>query len=320
MKSLFLSTLVFMVWTCGATIRTVNNNPAGLAQFSYLQAAVNASASGDTIYVHASASNYGEVEIIDKRIALIGPGISPDRNGPELTATVSVIRIKNINTTNANGSLIMGLHCNYLLEISHNGSGNIGEPVNDVKLIRNRFTDASVVLYVGNNYGSKHMYNLYAEGNYFQNSSIGSASTSYYFTNCMFTNNVFARSNGFGGSIQSMNNCTNVIFDHNVFYGDQTNMNRLFGDYASGLTMKNNVFVNCVTNNTHPNGSYSIFNISFTNNITFNCTNNSPWTLGNNIDGGGNISNQNPQMGSQAAINTGTYSPLHDFSIASGPA
>jgi len=303
-----------------ATVRTVNNNPAGLAQFSDLQAAMNASSSGDTILIHGSASSYGNAEFIDKRLTIIGPGISPERDGPIVTARVNFIQVANINTGNSNGSAFIGIEFTSELRISNNGSGNVGYPVDGVKVIRNKFTNAVLALNAGNNYGSIHMQNLFVEGNYLQSSTIASASSSYYFTNCTFINNVFARSNGFGGSLANFNNCTNVVFDHNVFYGNQADGNRLFDNYGLGLTFKNNVFVNVNTSNTHPNGSVNIFNNYFQNNITYNCTNNSPWTVGTNLNGGGNIVNQNPLLGSQADIDAGTFNPLLDFSIPSGPA
>lgn len=320
MKGFLFSFIFCAAISAQATIRTVNNNPAGLAQFSDLQSAINASASGDSIYVHGSVSSYGNVDVVDKKLTVIGPGMSPDKNGPLLTAMVNLLGFYNINTGNCDGSAIIGLHITGEARISNNGSGNVGYPVNGVKVIRNKFTNAALVLYAGNGYGSIHMYNLYVEGNYFENSTIASASTSYLFTNCTFVNNVFGRTNGFGGSISAMNNCTNVVFDHNLFYGDQATGNRLFDNYANGLTMKNNVFVNMITNNTHPNGSYNIFNVFFQNNITYNCTNNTPWNLGSNLDGGSNIANQDPQMVAQALVNSGTFSPLLDFTIATGPA
>ncbi len=311
---------VASAFAANATVRTVNNNPAGLAQFNDLQSAMNASSNGDTIYLHGSVSSYGNGEFIDKRLTIIGPGMSPDRNGPIVTAKVNFIQVANVNTGNSNGSAFIGIEFTNELRISNNGSGNVGYPVDGVKVIRNKFTNSNLLLLTGNGYGSLHLQNLFVEGNYFQNSVVASGSTSYLFTNCTFINNVFARSNGFGGSISNMNNCTNVIFDHNLFYGDQANGNRLFDNYGAGMTFKNNVFVNVITSNTHPNGSVSIFNNYFQNNITYNCSNNSPWTVGTNLNGGGNIVNQDPQLGAQTAINNGDYNPLLDFSISAGPA
>ncbi|HJS55472.1 MAG TPA: hypothetical protein VJ765_13050, partial [Chitinophagaceae bacterium] len=46
-----------------ATVRTVSNNPATIAQYSTIQAAVDASSSGDTVYIHGSPSAYAAFTI-----------------------------------------------------------------------------------------------------------------------------------------------------------------------------------------------------------------------------------------------------------------
>lgn len=325
MKTFIFSLLVCSALSTQATIRTVNNNPAGLAQYNDIQSAVDASATGDTVYVHGSVSTYGNVNITDKKIALIGPGISPDKNGPLLTAKVSIIEIANISTSNSNGSLVMGMHIASMLRISNNGTGT---PVNGVKVIRNKFTNTntSLTLYTGNPSGVNHMFDLLVEGNYFEDSKIVSGTSSYLFTNCTFVNNVFTVAYN-SGCIESLNNCTNVVFDHNLFYSQDISGNggtpfgRIFSGSASGgFSMKNNVLVSMNTINTHPNGSYTVSNVFFQNNITFNCNNNTPWALGSNINGGGNITNQDPQIVSQAAVNAGIFNPVFDFRILSGPA
>lgn len=45
-----------------------------------------------------------------------------------------------------------------------------------------------------------------------------------------------------------------------------------------------------------------------------------PWLNDANIDGGGNIANQDPQLTDMAAILVNANNPLLDFSITSGPA
>jgi hypothetical protein len=64
------------------------------------------------------------------------------------------------------------------------------------------------------------------------------------------------------------------------------------------------------------NNSSSTFN----NNITFNAVNNTPWASNSNVDGGGNVANQDPQMVDQTAVNAGADNALLDFTIAAGPA
>jgi hypothetical protein len=321
MKNTLFFLLALATFSAQATIRTVNNNPAGLAQFSDIQSAIDASASGDTIYVHGSISAYGGGTVTDKKLTIIGPGINPDK-ATSWTARVHTIQFHNVNTSDCNGSCVMGIEFYAALNISHSGSGNTGVPVNGMKVIRNKFADGSGVnLYTGNPYGSMHMYNLFVEGNYFEGGGVGAVDNSY-FTNCTFINNVFARSAAgpwYLSFISNMVLCTNVVFDHNLFYVSPTAVKTLFFSKAMNMTFKNNIFVNVDNVNTIYNGQ-NVLNNTFQNNLTYNCVNNSIWTFANNVDLGGNISNQNPQMGSQAAVDAGTANPLLDFSIASGPA
>ena len=62
-----------------ATIHTVSNNPTTIAHFSTIQAAINAAASGDTIYVHGSPNVYAGFTL-SKTLAIIGAGFSPRQN------------------------------------------------------------------------------------------------------------------------------------------------------------------------------------------------------------------------------------------------
>lgn len=324
MKKIILALFLSCSLLANATVRTVNNNPGGLAQFSDLQSAINASANNDTIYLHGSVNNYGSGEVADKKLTIIGPGISPDKT-TSLTAMVNFIAFYNLNTLNCNGSAIVGLHINSEVRISWTGSGNSGYPVDGVKIIRNKFSNASLVLFTGNGYGSIHMYDLFVEGNYFENSGVAAASPGHFFTNITFINNVFARSAGYYGSgfIANFVNSTNVVFDHNVFYVSPTltsDIKRLMNGPVNNVTFKNNIFNGLDNLHTNNNNATDITNCSFQNNITYNCTLNAPWTFGNNVDLTGNIANQSPELASQASVDNGVTNPLLDFSISSGPA
>ncbi len=57
-KYLFILVLLVTVFYANAIIRTVSNSPSTLAQFNTIQAAITASNSGDTIYVHGSPKVY----------------------------------------------------------------------------------------------------------------------------------------------------------------------------------------------------------------------------------------------------------------------
>ena len=92
-----------------STVRTVSSNPATLGQFSTIQAAIDASADSDTVYVYGSPNVYATFTIQDKKITVIGPGWSPDKNLP-LQAIVNGANIRNSPAGGSpDGSEIHGL-------------------------------------------------------------------------------------------------------------------------------------------------------------------------------------------------------------------
>ncbi len=274
-----------------ATIRTVSNFPSNVAQFNTLQAAVNASAAGDTILVHGSPTDYAGC-ILDKKLTILGPGFSPNK---QLPFTASVGRI-DLNDGSANTE-IQGLVSAGAIFVNHPNVINI-------RIIRNKFYLSGFVCYVG---GSGFVF----EGNYFHSSVI--AFFSYNggtYSNIVIQNNLFMDRvvsymfDGFGS------NCTNVLFDHNIINGNGGSLT--FRGPSSFLTFTNNIFVN--TNPGYVSSS------TFNNNITFNCSNNNIWNVSGNVNSGGNVENQDPQMVAQAIVNAGIDNPIADFTIAAGPA
>ena len=70
-KQIFLGmALGFMTLALNAQT-TVNNNPGASADFTSLQAAINAATAGDVIYVQHSPTTYGNI-IINKGVIIIG--------------------------------------------------------------------------------------------------------------------------------------------------------------------------------------------------------------------------------------------------------
>src|SRR5690242_17822826 len=95
MKKIILLTITLCATICAsATVRTVSSNPSTLGQFSTIQAAIDVSNSGDTVYVYGSPNTYAGFTIMDKVITVLGPGWSPDKNLP-LTAIVDGATIRN---------------------------------------------------------------------------------------------------------------------------------------------------------------------------------------------------------------------------------
>jgi hypothetical protein len=293
MKKLFLLSILFLSLTVNATIRTVSNIPSTLAQYNTIQAAINVSSGGDTIYVHGSPLDYTTFTITDIRLVIIGPGWSPDKNLP-FTARVPGFGIfGNLSSnTEIQGLTITG-GVNMYYNVHPNG----------IKFIRNEI-QANVYIQEAGTY-SDYLF----EGNYFNTGYVYAGGSSNY-VNFLFQNNIFYYTST---SIQGFTNSTNVLFNHNLWYGPTSGAADCFAGNCRFLTIANNIFIrrNAATAN-----SFSTFN----NNITYLTTSDLPWTLNSNTDAGGNVSATNPQMLDQVAVNAGTNNPLLNFTIASGPA
>ena len=135
-----------------ATVRTVSNNPATLAQFNTIQAAIDASSSGDVIYIHGSPNDYTTFTITEKRLTIIGPGWSPNKNLP------FVVRIPGftITGTGCDNTEIQGLIITSTVTISSNSPDNL-------RFIRNHFLNNSIHLLQGSTTYTGYLF----EGNLF---------------------------------------------------------------------------------------------------------------------------------------------------------
>ncbi|HKC37559.1 MAG TPA: hypothetical protein VKB95_15895 [Chitinophagaceae bacterium] len=299
-KTITITTFLLLAIFLQATIRTVSNTPSTLAQFNTIQAAINASISGDTVYVHGSPNAYAAFTITNKQLVIIGPGWSPNKNLP-FTAQVPGCTIDGASCSNTE---LQGLVFTSTVSMNANHPDNL-------RFIRNDFIGLQLQLLQGSITYIGYLF----EGNIFEGGSFVNASTSSSYQNFLFQNNYF-HSTG-GASIFSFFNSVNVLFNHNLWFGPSSGTAICFNSNCRFLTLTNNIFVrrDAATNN-----SSSTFN----NNITFypagSTPPSDPWTLNSNINGGGNVSNQDPQMVSEAAVNAGTNDPLLDFTIAAGPA
>ena len=281
-----------------ATIRTVSNLPSTLAQFNTIQAAVNAAANSDTIYIHGSPNAYVTFTITDKQLVIIGPGWSPNKNLP-FTANVPGFTL--------NGSLCSNTEIQGLV-ITTTVAINTNHP-NNLRFIRNYFTQSmSVQLLEGGTY-TGYLF----EGNVFDNSFVH-ASTSATYQNFLFQNNYFYESGCcVNSNINGFTNSINVLFNHNLWFGPASGTRDVFTSNSRFLTITNNIFVK---RNAANSNSFSTFN----NNITFNAGTNNPWAVNSNTDAGGNVVNTDPLMVDQTSVNGGTNNALGDYTIASGPA
>lgn len=315
MKKLFiLATILLAAFSAEATVRTVSSNPSTLGQFNTIQAAIDASASGDTVYVYGSPNTYPGFQIADKVITVIGPGWAPDKNLP-LQAIVDGASIRNSPAGGTpDGSELQGLVFVNTVTVSRNAvSGDFG--TNNIRLVRCQFNGA-----VNWDLAST---GFLIEGCFFIHSLNFTGSMTYQ--NVLFQNNLFFHQVCcIGTMIAGLTNSVNVRFDHNLFYSSNNssgNTAAAFSNNCRFLSFTNNVFNQ---SNVGSSVSLSTFNNNITNNITLNsanaAANGTPWAVNSNVDGGGNVANQPPQLTAQASVNSGALDPLLDFTIAAGPA
>ena len=108
MKTLFLfiaGCLAFNAYS--QTVHIVDNNQGAGAQYTSVQAAVDAAAPGDIIYLQPSPNGYGDINMT-KPLNIYGIGYTPELNSGQ-RATVSNILFR---SADASGSKISGLRIN----------------------------------------------------------------------------------------------------------------------------------------------------------------------------------------------------------------
>src|SRR6185503_15159637 len=247
-KTITISFFLLVAFLLQATVRTVSNVPSTLAQYSTIQAAVDASNNGDTVYVHGSPNAYSGFTINNKKITVIGPGWAPDKNLP-FTATVSGMTLTGAS---AAGTEIQGLVISSTVDI------NTAHPDN-LRFIRNYFTQ-SQTLYISQ--GATTYIGYLLEGNVFENSQILATSSSTY-QNFLFQNNYFYETGCcVGGNIQGFFNSVNVLINHNLFFGPGRGTRDVFNRNCRFLTITNNIFV-------RRDAGYQNSSSTFNNNITY---------------------------------------------------
>jgi hypothetical protein len=283
---------ILLTFLVSATVRTVSNFPPNVAQYNTIQAAVDASASGDTVYVHGSPNDYAVVNI-DDSITILGPGWMPDKQLP-FTARVQGI---NVTTNAARGTEIHGLDFIAALNFA------TGLTISNIKVIRNHFRAGITLNIPCCTVGSYSGFLI--EGNWFENSYI-TTWTGHSLSNFIIHNNVFFDNQGHSTAVGGFMNASNILVDHNLFYGGP------YGVFPSSrfLLITNNIFVRRDASGANTS--------TFNNNITYLTPNDAPWTVNSNT-GVGNFAATNPQMADEAAVEANTNNPLLDFTISAGP-
>jgi hypothetical protein len=317
MESKLSNLVVLLLLSCApyafATTHTVSNVPSTLAQFSSIQDACDAAVSGDTIYVYGSPNTYPVFTILDKQLTIIGPGWSPVKNLP-YTAQVAGVNVRDSGGPGApDGSEIQGIVFTQTANLGQALGGDTGS--DNLRLIRCMFNTSVNFSYSASG--------ILFEGCVFYSTISFSGSQTYQ--NILFQNNFFFMNLCcVGAHVSGLTNSINVRFDHNLFCSTNNNGGNtvaIFSSNCNAITLSNNIFNQA---NAGLNLNFSTFTNNITNNSGLNAanatSNATPWLVNSNVDGGGNVSNQNPQMADMTSINAGNGTPTLNFTISAGPA
>jgi len=247
-----------------ATVYTVSNLPGQPAQFTTIQAAVDASSAGDTIYVTGSSVFYNESVILNRRLTVIGPGYASPLSP---SAHINQILLDTIpSVSGGSGSKFIGLQLDQLYGY-YSGVTHTNITVErchlQYVLIASGQTEPQ----------SWTIMHCYIVG-YLQCATNGALTAN-------ISNNIFYEP----ASIGSAGLTSNVLISNNIFIGN--------GASTSFSDLNNAVISNNIFWGTTPVGT-GMANCAFNNNITYQTPdNNIPY--GTNV-GSGNLVGVNPQF------------------------
>jgi len=224
MKKLFtLVSLIALSYFAQARILTVSNVAGQAAMFKVVQTAVDSAQVGDTVFVHASATDYASISI-KKRIVLLGEGGRPDWSSLKVRINNyiyvdSIAQVPGAGTIPVSGTVINGIHTDYV------------SIMNSVKglIVKNCFIGGNI-----NTTGSGHIFVNNYIGWYINGAS----------TNVLCMNNFFAKLSG----EVNIADVTNWTISNNIFSGafsgtSCTVVNNIFlGANAIGSTNTSNSF------------------------------------------------------------------------------
>lgn len=288
---LFITACMLFTIAAKATVITVSNDPNNPAQYSDLQAAIDAATAGDTLYVHGSQTSYGNI-FITKQLTLLGAGYNPD-NQHKLNSQLDNIDIEigmdgfGNPVSNPSGTKIIGFQ---LFNIEFNSS------LEEITIKGNRIKK--------NNYGiiiNQPLTNSIISNNLFlPEGAYYGIFGNYNLSNSIISNNIFTC------EIYRVNSPT-VIINNNLFIRG-SNWNYSSFRQVSYAVVTNNIFYAMSTSG----ANYCTFN----NNISIGGSQTS--FLYDQNTGGGNFVDTNPEFVQVASTSFSYDDDYHLQAISPG--
>ena len=294
MKKIYTFILIALfAINANAKVWTVSNRADKPAQYTTIQAAINAAQPGDTILIAGSSTDYSAFTV-DRTLVFYGEGVNnPD--GQSTSITSNWCYLTNVNSgIGASGSKFYGINF-YYMNLQGNFTGQTAgqNKIENVLFDRCTFRDGQLT-FSNQVYNNITLRNCYFTCNvYFNNSS---------FTNILITNSIFSNANTW--DLQSGVNLNGQVFVRNCLF---INSNSTSVFTATGLVVEN-----CIFYGGQPTGASTS---TFNNNLTFaNSSNALPY--GTNV-GSGNIVGADPKFTSFPVIG-GAFSWSYDFALQAG--
>ncbi len=238
-KHLLTAAALGMALGAQATIHQVDNNNNSPGVFTTIQAANDAAAPNDTLYIHASPTTYNGANIT-KPLVIIGEGALPNKNFQFRSQVNSLDFTYSSNgLSNGSGSRVYGLYITSYIQFFSNSAGTAAVG----NIIVSRCRVGQVYFYGGSTYGpfgitltnniidliqgAPRLSGISIRNNIInQVSSVGNDNAN---TSWTLRNNII---------FSSMGNCNRGTITDNIFFG-----NGSFGNNAY-CTITHNAFVN----------------------------------------------------------------------------
>lgn len=290
------------------TIRIADNNPGaptGARIYGSVQAAINASSTGDIIYIQPSATNYGDFTV-SKQVTVMGTGFNTGQGANSRVGTVTVsasnVTLKGFYVAAMVITSSLSLNNLVFENLYSSGSTITGNPIAAMSNVTFRNCYLTGVSFGGSVSTFNFINNVFAKA-----LIISSASAS----NVLIANNLFfaeqyspSVNDGYCISVSVGSSATNTMVVNNLFSGTHNVYNPIGFFHLVGSAVNNNIFYGVWTG-IHPfglagNSSFGQFQgNSFNNNLAMEVNGEHampPYgTYGVNT-GANNISNQDPMF------------------------
>lgn len=217
------------------TIRIADNNanrPTGPNIYATIQAAVDAAAPGDIVYVQPSDIKYNETVTISKRIKLVGAGFTSELGTRSSNISTLNLRTSSDGVNSIASSQFTGIVADYIYFTTGSDVGSFTfndllfenciwyimassgnhRAINNLTIRNNRFAEINLSSTSGNNNTSIYK-NIFAPDNFRVSLRLS------YSTSPVISNNLFFPfpPGGNNGRPVGIDNSTNVRLEHNIF-------------------------------------------------------------------------------------------------------